>query len=65
MKENIIMERFLCVRLTVYALQNFRVTQYLGHFKSEFDAVKSKVGLLIEKIKTRTLQPVNVPPDFN
>ena len=43
-------ERFLCVCMYVY------VTQYLGLFKTEFDALKSKVGLLL---KTHIPQPVH------
>ena len=62
------METFLCVCMSVCVLQDFEITQYLGHFKSEFDAGKSKVGLLLEKIKTNISQSVyalllvSVPP---
>ena len=46
------MERFLCLRMCVCVLQDFKMTQYFGHFKSEFDAVKAKlVYCKINKIK--------------
>ena len=60
-KKNMIMETFLCVCMSVCVLQDFKITQYLGHFKSEFDAGKSKVGLLLEKIKTSISQSVYAP----
>ena len=64
------MKRFLCISMWVCAcvcvcvLQVIKVTQYLGHFKSKFDAVKNKVGLLLEKIKTSIPQPISVYPPF-
>ena len=44
------MKKFLCMRMCVCALQFFKVIQYLSHFKSEFDAIKNKIGELLEKI---------------
>ena len=39
---------YVCVYLWV---MSFKVTQYLDHFKSEFDAAKSNVGLLLENLR--------------
>ena len=48
----IIMERILCVCLCV---TSFQIYPFLSCFKSEFDDVNSKLGLLIEYIKTRSM----------
>ena len=52
-----IMERVVYVCLYV---TSFQINPYLGCFKSEFDAVKSKIGLLIEYIKTSIMHLASV-----
>ena len=52
----------LCVCLCV---TNFQSNPYLSCFKSEFEAVMGKLGLLIELIKTSIPQPVYVPPSVS
>ena len=57
------MERFLSVCLSVHVcVTNFQSNPYLSCFKSEFEAVKGKLGLPIEYIKISLPQPVYAPP---
>ena len=60
------MERFLSVCACV---TNFQSKTYLSCFKTEFEAVKGKLGLLIKKIKisippTGVCSPFSVCPPF-
>ena len=56
--EKVSLHQYVGMCVCVCVLQVFNVTQYCGHFKSKFDAVKNKVGLLLEKIKTSIPQPM-------
>ena len=55
------MERFLSVCACV---TNFQSKTYLSCFKTEFEAVKGKLGLLIKKIKI-SIPPTGVCPPFS